>query len=218
MPLFCKYGCGDADIYVWQVAETVEELLLLVDDATRVAAAKFAGEKRRAEWLAVRALLKSVFGEGVSIKYDAAGKPVLNGNDAFISISHTRDFVAFAVSRSFSVGLDIESVGRVVGDAASRYFMRSEELEHISAEFHDSAKLIRWTASEAVFKLVGDLGGNYRDNIVLENLQPATNGVLSLSLVGLSLGNGHYSVSYIYDGPLLLTLCYKGAGHSLSRV
>ena len=118
MPLFCKYGCGDADIYVWQVAETVEELLLLVDDATRVAVAKFAGEKRRAEWLAVRALLKSVFGEGVSIKYDAAGKPVLNGNDAFISISHTRDFVAFAVSRSFSVGLDIEPVGRVVGDAA----------------------------------------------------------------------------------------------------
>ena len=38
MPLFCKYGCGDADIYVWQVAETVEELLLMVDDATRAAA------------------------------------------------------------------------------------------------------------------------------------------------------------------------------------
>lgn len=218
MPLYGRYISGDVEISVWEMTETIDELSAGADNSLLVEAQAFAGTERRAEWLAVRKLLKLVLGDAARIVYDSAGKPSLEGGGAHISISHTRGYVALAVSHSSPVGLDVELVSREVG-AASRRFMRDDELVAVPAELHNCVKLLRWTASEAVYKLVGNLGGSYRDNIVLDVALPLQeSGVLPLSLVGLRSGNGVFSVAYLFAGPLLLVLCGEALDEPLRVV
>lgn len=210
MPFLKKFACGDIEIAVWEITETAEELSSLVPPALLAEVGTFASLKRRAEWLAVRLLLQRFFGDDARIVYDAAGKPSLNNNDAYISISHTRGYAALAFSKNSPMGVDVELSAREVGEAFG-CFMRGEELDGVPAELLNRAKLIRWTASEAVYKLVGNLGGGFRDNIVLERALPLEGGVLSLSLVGLPRGNSdNYSVAYLFDAPLLVVICREG--------
>ena len=209
MPLCGRYVCGDIEIAVWKIEETIGQLSSLVDSATLAESGKFTGNARRCEWLAVRCLLRRLLGDGVRIVYDAAGKPSLEGSDMFVGISHSRGYAAVALSGKSPFGLDVELASRDVGAAAHR-FMREEELDGIAPCLHNDAKLIRWTASEALYKLVGDLGGNFRDNIVAERVLPAGKGLFTLTVVGVAHGNGDYSVSYLFDGQLLVTVCRDG--------
>ncbi|MBE6308650.1 MAG: 4'-phosphopantetheinyl transferase superfamily protein [Bacteroidales bacterium] len=218
MPLYGRYISSDVEISVWEMTESIEELSAGVDNSLLVEAQAFSGIERRAEWLAVRKLLKMVLGDAARIVYDSDGKPSLEGGGAHISISHTRGYVALAVSHSCPVGLDVELLSREVG-AVSRRFMRDDELAGVPAELENSVKLLRWTASEAVYKLVGNLGGSYRENIVLDVAMPLReNGVLQLSLVGLRRGNGLFGVSYLFAGPLLLVVCQEAAAEPLRAV
>ncbi len=210
MPLCGRYRSGAVALAVWRVEESVSELLSMLGASDASCVDDFTSVERCRERLAVRVLLKLMCGADAAIVYDAAGKPSLKHNEACISVSHTKGYAALAVSCEKSVGLDIELLTREVG-AVSRRFMRDEELAGVPSHQCNAAKLLRWTASEALFKLVGNLGGNYRDNIVLERAVPACGGVLSMSLVGLERGNGSYSVAYLFDAPLLLTLCCEGA-------
>ncbi len=210
MPFLKKFICGDIEIAVWKISETLEELSSLVPPALLAEVSEFASLKRRAEWLAVRLLLQKFFGSDTRIVYDAAGKPSLNNNVAYISISHTRGYAALAFSKSTPMGVDVELASREVGEAYS-CFMRNEELDEVPSALQNRAKLLRWTASEALYKLVGNLGGGFRDNIVLERGVSSEGGVLSLSLVGLRNGNSdNYSVAYLFDTPLLIVLCREG--------
>lgn len=218
MPLYGRYISGDVEISVWEMTETIDELSAGADNSLLVEAQAFAGTGRRAEWLAVRKLVKLVLGDAARIVYDNAGKPLLAGGGAHISISHTRGYVALAVSHSCPVGFDVELLSREVG-VASRRFMRDDELVAVPAELQNCVKLLRWTASEAVYKLVGNLGGSYRDNIVLNVAVPLQeSGILLLSLVGLRSGNGVYRVSYLFAGPLLLVLCGEALDEPLRAV
>ena len=214
MPLCGKYVCGEASVAVWEITETVGELQTLLDAPEASCVENFQSTERRCEWLAVRLLLKCMCGADARIVYDAAGKPFLEGGGACISVSHTKGYAALAVSRTCPVGLDIELAAREVG-AVARRFMREQELVSVPASLHNAAKLLRWVASEALFKITGDLGGNYRDNIVPDKFLPACSGVFSLSLVGVPCASSGYSVSYLFDGPLLIALCREGAGEAL---
>ena len=207
MPLFRKYSCAGALVAVWHIAESDEWLLSQLPAVERDVAASLGGGRRRSEWAATRLLLRELLGAGTAVVYDACGKPSLaaGGN---VSISHTRGYAAVALCENDSVGLDIELCDRVVGVAKER-FLREGELDDYQPGQRNAAALLRWTASEALFKLVGDLGGNYRDNILLEHktpLQPA--GALEMSVVGLNC-NDSFCLNYIFDAPFLLSLCRR---------
>ena len=77
MPLLGKYTVAGVDVWVWKVTETLDELLPMVpDECAAYALDNFSSRKRRTEWLAVRAAVAQLFGDGVRIVYDAAGKPL----------------------------------------------------------------------------------------------------------------------------------------------
>lgn len=209
MPLCGRYICGGVSVVVWKIEETVECLQALLSSPEAGEVARFSSLERRREWLAVRLLLARLCGVDARIVYDAAGKPSLARGGSYISISHTDGYAAVALSADYPVGLDVELSTRVVGGVYRR-FMREEELDGVPRELCNAAKLIRWTASEALFKLTGNLGGNFRDNIVLEKTIPAREGVFSLSLAGLPEAGDEYSLSYLFDGDLLLALATSG--------
>ena len=210
MPLLEQYELSGVRLLVWKVTETLEELqgMVLPSLAAR-ACEEFASEKRRTEWLAVRALLRSSLGDDVHVVYDTAGKPSLEGFDGDISISHTDGYVAVALSTCGGVGVDIELLSRNVMAVAGR-FMSVDLLGTVHPAKRNLVALVHWCAKEALFKIVGDLGGTFKDNISVAPFSFEDKGQVQLSLVGVdNAGENSFVADYcVFDG-LLVTLCRK---------
>jgi len=128
-------------IAIWEITETLEELLQL---SHVISTADFNTEKRKKEWLASRLLLNEI-NPNYSISYNPFGAPELN-NGSFISISHSKGLVAIIISQQ-QVGLDIEEISGKALRVSSK-FVSTNNLKALTAE---KATLI-WCCKEAVFK------------------------------------------------------------------
>ena len=91
-------------IAIWEITETLEELLKL---SHLISTADFNTEKRKKEWLASRLLLNEI-NPNYSISYNAFGAPELN-NSSYISISHSKELVAIIISKQ-QVGIELQVV------------------------------------------------------------------------------------------------------------
>lgn len=162
MPLFRKFQEGDLLVGVWKTEEDTEQLLALFDDpaAYKAGSSKYVSNVRRHEWLAVRALLKTLCGEEKDIGYYPSGKPFLKDHSGFISISHTRGYVAVALHPAHDIGIDIEQYGERVKNVASR-FIRADEEPTILQEDEIYALLLHWSAKETLFKVMGAEGVDF---------------------------------------------------------
>lgn len=103
-----------AEISVWEVTESEEELLKIIsipneelEDLHYIKS-----EARRREKLAVRALLNTVFEDKVYIGHHDNGAPFIQNDLTHISITHTNRFVAIITHPTEEVGIDIESIER----------------------------------------------------------------------------------------------------------
>lgn len=208
MPISRRYVCGDVQIAVWAIEESPEQLgKMLGDDAVWSRALTFGSDARRAEWLAVRLLLRELAGSGARMEYTAEGKPFLVGASGYISVSHTRGFAALAYSRSEPLGLDVELETRNARAACS-YVMRDADFARLPREGAGAYMLLCWTAYEALYKLAG--GGEYKKNLSFPLFLPARVGCFSLTLQGGDALQRSFAVSYVFDDGLLLTLCVAG--------
>lgn len=155
MPLYRTYSEGEFLLGIWKSDETTEQLLASLEhkDWYREKLAVLS-EKRKHEWLSVRVLLKALCGEEKEIAYYSSGRPYLKDGSRYISISHTRGYVAVALHSSCEVGMDIEQYGTRVRKVASR-FIRSDEEPAMMEGDEVYALLLHWSAKEALFKLMG---------------------------------------------------------------
>lgn len=145
---------GNAEIFFWHITENCEELsCLIADNGILLAEAqkKFKGTGRQREWLSTRALLKQTPYKHEEIVYDDNGKPGFASKSKHISISHTAEIAAIAVSDS-PIGIDLELDGRNAVTVA-KSFLQPQELEALmtSSEPENEA-LHLWSAKEAAFK------------------------------------------------------------------
>lgn len=130
---------------------------MLADDGLLLAKAqqRFKSVSRQREWLAVRVLLRHTPYNDNEILYQGNGKPFFAKCGKHISISHSRCFVAVAVSES-PIGIDIESSDRNALAVASS-FLKPQELEILSVGSNAANEaLLMWSAKEAAFKLASD--------------------------------------------------------------
>ena len=204
MPLYKEFKIGDIDVAVWKITETTEELSSLVASECAAEAGQMKSCSRRQEWLAVRVLLARLCGRTARIVYDECGKPSLAGADGFISISHTRGYALLAHSLSQPFGVDMELSSRDASVAA-RKFMKESDLASLSPETANKAMLIRWCVCEALFKLVGNVGGTYKDNVLLLSPFPAPDGSLTVSLKGCrELPDSDYAARCVEEDGLVI--------------
>lgn len=210
MPLLQQFESAGVDVWVWKITETVDALLEMVPaECAASAMKKFASEKRCREWLAVRAMVSRRFGEDARVVYDDAGKPCLDGMGGYFSISHTDGYAVMAYSRNKEIGVDVELVSRNVMSVAAR-FMQLDVLDAFQSGERGFVALVHWCAKEALFKIVGNLGGNFKDNILVGPLAVAENGQVQLSLVGLDgVGEDKFVAGYSVLDDLLVVLCCK---------
>ena len=156
MPNHAHYTFEGGGVAVWHITETSAELRsLLATSSYDLPLQSMTNEGRRAEWLAVRLLVRELFGPDVEVAYHPTGRPYLKGSDIHISISHTRGYASVAYHRTRPIGMDLEHISSRIERVAPR-FTTAEEASYIDA--HDAQSrmlyhLINWSAKEALYKL-----------------------------------------------------------------
>lgn len=122
-------------------------------------------ENRKVEFLGVRRL-RNESKLPSPIFYTEARKPYLDQKlNAFISISHSKNFCAFGFS-SHEIGIDIEELSPRIERIASR-FVNSVEMSFIAEDkILDLTKL--WTMKEAMFKLNNRTGIEFKSELIIE--------------------------------------------------
>ena len=145
----------------------------------RAEAAAFGSERRRAEFLGWRAIVRRELGMQVRIGYDAAGAPVLTNRAVHISVAHCAGRIAVCASPE-RCAVDIEPATRDFRRAASRYLTPEEEA------LSDDPLLpgIVWCAKETLYKYAGRRELDFRRDLHVVRLDLAAG-----TLAG-RIGNG----------------------------
>ncbi|MDR2139799.1 MAG: 4'-phosphopantetheinyl transferase superfamily protein [Tannerella sp.] len=141
---------------IWKIEESWEELLALSEcpDAYLPFLNGSRSDSRKAEWLAVRMLLKELTGSETRIAYRAGGAPCLPDAPFHISISHTRGYAAVLLHPDHPAGIDIEYRSERIQKLKSR-FLSEPELRLLGEHPGSTELLICWSAKETAFKMTG---------------------------------------------------------------
>ena len=156
MPNYAHHTFEWGGIAIWHITETSDELYALLD--TEKYDSQLLGMKnevRRAEWLAVRLLVKELFGPEAEVAYHPTGRPYLKNSTTHISISHTKGFAAVAYHHEAPVGMDIEYLSSRVERIALRFTTRDETsyIDRHDESVRQMYHLINWSAKETLYKL-----------------------------------------------------------------
>lgn len=140
-----KLWCSESDLNLWKTIQN---------------------EKRKREFLAVRCILwtlnlqNELFYEGRIPKMHKQG---------FISISHSKDMVAVALSETHPVGVDIEIIGNKATRVMEKFVNEKERMI-----FEPSNKLkttLLWSFKESVYKLIQEEGLHFKEQILVSCAQ-----------------------------------------------
>lgn len=168
MALFLQHKEESLQWGVWKMDESAEELLVLLPDSGEYEQVmqRFTAVHRRLEWLSVRVLLCQLLGEAKEIGYESSGKPYLTDHSSFISISHTKGYVAVVLSPVAEVGIDIEQYGQRIHKVAHK-FMREDE--RVDAYGGDTTwgYLLHWSAKEVMFKCMSTAEVDFREHLYI---------------------------------------------------
>ena len=131
----------NALIGVWEITESLEELINLLPD---ISVSNYKHIKRKKEFLATRLLLNHLDIKE-TIVYNNNCAPELNSG-MHISISHSKNLVAIILSTK-KVGIDIENISKKAKNLSSK-FICTESHPNLTKE---QATLI-WCCKEAIYK------------------------------------------------------------------
>ncbi len=165
MPLFKTIQINnDTTIFLWKITEDYNELFCQVSlkDTSLARIEKMKSESHQKGFLSVRMLLQHCGYTDFDLVYDELGKPHLK-DDKHISISHSFDFAAIALSNQ-NIGIDIEQVKEKVLRIAPR-FMEMWHLENLSEVDQMKKATVIWGTKEAIFKIKNEVGISFPDHI-----------------------------------------------------
>ncbi len=126
-------------------------------------AATFGSERRRAEFLGWRAMVRRELGRAVVIGYNIIGAPMLRGSDLCISVAHCAGRIAVCISPE-RCAVDIEPETRNFSRAESRYMTPSERALSDDPLWPG----IVWCAKEALYKYSGSLSLDFAEDLRIE--------------------------------------------------
>ncbi len=169
-----------AHIALWHLTEERDELAALLSPAEREwLLAKGLSPKRFCEQAATRLLFNRLTEtRDRAIRYSAEGAPLLDDLSGYISISHTRQWVAVAYHPALPVGIDIERPSEQVTRIAPRVLSEAE-LTACPATVRRTWIHLCWSAKEALFKAIPESGIDFREQLHIVPAQPMREGCLS---------------------------------------
>ena len=121
----------------------------------------------REQFLATRKVL-ALENTDYKITYDINGKPSLNTNSN-ISISHSYEIAAIAISDNSKIGLDIQLNGNKIFNIQHKFLNPSEKL-NIGENPSLIILTMIWTSKESIYKAIGLKGTSLSNNIIIDKV------------------------------------------------
>ncbi len=198
MPLiFNIENTSSAELAVWKIEETEEELLSMLRFTKNMTTAlnRINHEEKRLEWLASRILIQKLSGNSPCVQYQENGSPELNSSEVNLSISHTKGYAAVIVSSQKKCGIDIEYPSPRVSKIAEKFISESEAA-YIPVDEENKYNLLIWCAKETLFKTHDTPGLNFKKHLEISPFKLAKEGILKAktSMEGLKGTNLLYYV------------------------
>lgn len=194
---------------IWEITETLDQLYPIVtltgqeEDTLK----KFLNEKRKVEWLSVRALMKELLHKEAVIVYNSENKPFLHDQSYNISISHSRNLTSILASKNKRVGIDLEFMSHKINELAEK-FINEHEFITKDAEKHNYHLYIHWCAKEAIYKICDKQDINFKQNIIIRPFKPADEGTIEC-IVSNRFGVESYDVHYYHYNNYMIAWCTK---------
>ena len=197
-----------AEIAVWQVTETEEELVKLssvpTDEMEEISLIR--NEDQRRQKLAVRALLNEVFEEKMYLNHHDNGKPYLENCVTNISITHTDKYVAIIISDDDELGIDIESLDRNFAPVEQKA-LSEDEIDDLDDDKKNEQLAIYWCAKEAIFKRMSQNRVDFAEQIEVEKFNVRKEGELEATFIHKDEYEEEFELEYmIFDRHVLVWL------------
>ncbi|MGI4743616.1 MAG: 4'-phosphopantetheinyl transferase family protein [Janthinobacterium lividum] len=213
---------------LWHLTETPAVLWPLLADAAAYAPLlpARADGPRQAQWLAGRVLVQRLLAAGLTptpllLRNDATGRPFLEGVGAApaVALSHSGAWVAALLAApGQAVGVDVEAV-RDKAQRIAHKFLNAQESAAVTAvslpplpgtDAQQELFSLLWSAKETLYKLAGQRGIIFRENLLLD--LPAgpwpMPGTLPARL-HLAGGSSRHHICYLRPAAgYVLTYCY----------
>ena len=203
---FKKELDNGAEIAVWQITETEDELKALssVPSDEMEEISLFGSESQRKQKLAVRALINELFDEKMYLDHHDNGKPYLENCATNISITHTEKYVAVIIHDEDDLGIDIESLDRDFS-AVEQRALSEDEIEDLDDDSRNEQLAIYWCAKEAIFKRMSQLRGDFAEQIEVEKFRPKGKGELEATFIHKNGHEEEFDLGYvIFDRHVLV--------------
>lgn len=207
MPLILRKEISGACVAVWHITEAAGELLRLLpnhleEDALRT---PIKNELLFRQRLASRLLVSELLGhQPVVLGKEGPKRTVLRSPSWPLSISHAGDYAAVMIGQSVTcVGVDIEVIHPRIKKIAGRFMHESEWAYAEHREDFRTLMLI-WSVKEAVFKMAGVEGLDFKTQIRCMPLTLTHDGKVMVRLL-LPNETRHMDAHYrFHDGTVLV--------------
>ena len=203
---FKKELDNGAEIAVWQITETEDELKALssVPSDEMEEISLFGSESQRKQKLAVRALINELFDEKMYLDHHDNGKPYLENCATNISITHTEKYVAVIIHDEDDLGIDIESLDRDFS-AVEQRALSEDEIEDLDDDSRNEQLAIYWCAKEAIFKRMSQLRVDFAEQIEVEKFRPKGKGEREATFIHKNGHEEEFNLGYvIFDRHVLV--------------
>ena len=199
MPLYLRKKLeNEAEIGVWQITETEEELIGLsatpTDEMEEISFIR--SESLRKQRLAVRSLLNVLFDEKVYLSHHDNGKPYIENNPINISITHTEKYVAVILHDEEEVGIDMESLDRDFS-AVEKKALSEDEIDDLSDDRRNEQLAIYWCAKEAIFKRVSVYNLDFAEQIEIDAFRVKGEGELEATFINKDGFEEEFDLEYM---------------------
>jgi len=192
---------------IWKIEESAEELLgkLQLNRSEEAFLARINKGKRTLNWLGTRVLLRTMLDTPgyIDCPSDSNGKPYLVNFPHKISLSHSFDYAACMLSTQYEVGIDMELVKPKI-EVIAHKFMQESELSRLASHAYREQLYVCWCAKEAIYKLQGQKGVSFKDNIQVEPFTYESNGGVIIAHLKGPYQQATYTVSYERFGDFML--------------
>jgi phosphopantetheinyl transferase len=166
-------------------------------------------ENRKKEFLASRFLLQEMLNDNEAfINVSENGSLYIAGGPS-ISVSHSMEMVAAMVGENVAVGIDIEAVSDRVKKVMHK-FINERERKLLGKNPELWKITLCWSAKESIYKMTGQRGLSFSDDMMLELPQTASaenfeaivnkNGEKKRLTVSFEQHNG-FILTYCFDNP-----------------
>ena len=197
-----------AEISVWQITETEQELIEMcsvpTDEMEEISLIR--SESLRKQKLAVRALLNEVFEEKVYLSHHDNGKPYLENCVTNISITHTEKYVAIITHDEDDLGIDIESLDRDFS-AVEKKALSEDEIDDLDDDKEEKNEqlAIYWCAKEAIYKRMSINRVDFAEQIEVEKFNLRDEGELEATFIHKDEHEEEFELGYMtFDRHVLM--------------